>query len=293
MAVKSSKSQRCRCRVHLGRANPANSKQHKAQIVSVDVPAKKSIKSPLRYPGGKSRAVKKIISILPPNLDVLVSPFFGGGSVELAMASQGTRVFGYDAFKPLVLFWQRTFKNPSTLARAVEKYYPLKKEEFYELQRMMREKQIGDSKTATIFFVLNRASFSGTTMSGGMSPGHKRFTKSAIEHLKDFKIKNLSVEFSDFSKSISYHKNNFLYCDPPYANGGALYGQRGDCHADFDHIHLAKLLKNRDKWILSYNDCGLVRDLYQGFKFVETEWTYGMSNNKKSNEVIILSNDIA
>ena len=44
-------------------------------------------KSPLRYPGGKTRACKTLDAILGENFDlaqfdILVSPFFGGGSFE-------------------------------------------------------------------------------------------------------------------------------------------------------------------------------------------------------------------
>ena len=247
------------------------------------------VRSLLRYPGGKTRAVSTMLRYLPPRLDTLVSPFFGGGSVELAMASQGTRVYGYDAFKPLVVFWNAVMNDADALAREVKKYHPLPKTKFYALQRSMREGQVKDKDLAAVFYTLNRSSFSGTTMSGGMSPNHERFTPSSIERLRQFKIDGLSVKRVDFQKSLAKHADDFLYCDPPYANGGALYGERGDCHQGFDHEALAQILRKRDGWILSYNDCSLVRDLYKGFKFVEVSWKYGMSNSKKSNEVLILS----
>ena len=251
------------------------------------------VKSPLRYPGGKTRAVSTILDMLPRNLDVLASPFFGGGSIELAAASRGIRVHGYDAFKPLVLFWQHLLDAPKQLARAVKKRHPLSRSDFYELQSIMKDGNFNDADTAAIFFVLNRASFSGITLSGGMSPGHPRFTPSAIERLEQFSVAGLSVKLMDFAKSITRHKKHFLYCDPPYANGEALYGNKGDCHLDFDHEKLAEILTSRDRWILSYNDCPLVRDMYTGFPIVGIEWTYGMNNDKKSNEIVILSNDLA
>ena len=83
-----------------------------------------------------------------------------------------------------------------------------------------------------------------------------------------------------------------MYLDPPYANGQYLYGRNGDKHRDFDHSHLSSLLKSRDRWILSYNDCPMIRDLYSGFIFKTVNWTYGMGNDKQSNEILILSKDI-
>ena len=59
------------------------------------------MKSPLRYPGGKTRAVKHILPHIPKGIKEFCSPFFGGGSVELAVADRGIPVYGYDIFQPL------------------------------------------------------------------------------------------------------------------------------------------------------------------------------------------------
>jgi len=72
-----------------------------------------------------------------------------------------------------------------------------------------------------------------------------------------------------------------------------LYGHKGDLHNGFDHEGLAKILKNRNNWILSYNESDDIDNLYDGFTFYYPEWKYGMSNNKKSREVLIFSNDLA
>ncbi len=254
---------------------------------------KKTIKSPLRYPGGKSRAVNQVLGLLPQGLDTLCSPFVGGASVELACASERRiRVYGYDAFLPVVNFWQEVLKNPKGLAEQVRKYYPLSRTQFYALQKRYAS-LTNKQELASAFFVLNRSSFSGTTLSGGMSPGHPRFTENSIDRLQGFSINNFTVEHADFSESIPRHSNDFMYLDPPYANGGNLYGDKGDHHTGFDHEKLASILTARDGWLLSYNDCEQVRDLYSGFKSFRPSWTYGMSNDKKSNEILILSKDYA
>ena len=74
------------------------------------------IKSPLRYPGGKSRAVTQILNLITRGIDVLCSPFLGGGSIELACASRGIAVKAYDAFEPLVNFWQYLLEDAPKLA---------------------------------------------------------------------------------------------------------------------------------------------------------------------------------
>ncbi|WP_281433051.1 DNA adenine methylase [Bartonella raoultii] len=104
-------------------------------------------------------------------------------------------------------------------------------------------------------------------------------------------MENFTVEHRDFTENIPKHFNDFLYCDPSYLINQKLYGQKGDKHNSFDHQALAKLLRKRQGWVLSYNDCVEVRELYKGHKILNPEWTYGMGNNKKSNEFVILSKD--
>jgi len=248
-------------------------------------------RSPLRYPGGKSRAVKEIYSCIPETEKVLCSPFLGGASVELACSTR-MKVHGYDAFSPLVDFWNVLMEKSEQLADAVMRYYPLSRSKFYNLQKMYMNL---DSRLerAAAFYVLNRSSFSGTTLSGGMSPTHPRFTKSCIQRLRDFHVSNFSVEEMDFRDSIEKNKNAFLYLDPPYMNGQSLYGLRGDTHKGFDHEALADMLRKRGRWILSYNDSEAIRKLYKGHQILNLEWTYGMNKSKISNEVLVVSQDMA
>lgn len=276
--------------------------QTKPQIAAVQLasPARASERpseipvgtSPLRYPGGKTRAIKILMEYISDDIRSICSPFLGGGSLELALAGQGRRVYGYDSYEPLVNFWQHALKDARALARYVRKHHhPMAKEKFYELQK--RAPAIpNDMKRAAAYFALNRCSFSGCTLSGGMSPGHPRFTASAIGRLENFQAANLSVQVADFKKSIPRHKKDFLYLDPPYYLPQRLYGE-GDDHIAFDHEGLANLLRKRDDWILSYNDCKYTRWLYRGYRVVKPKWIYGMCNgDKKSREVLVLSPSI-
>ncbi len=247
-------------------------------------------KSLLRYPGGKNRAVSTIFSLIPKHEKILCSPFLGGGSIELASTTRMI-VRAYDLFEPLINFWKVLLKDPKTLAKEVKKYHPLPKERFYSLQKEFSS-FTDNLERAAIFYALNRSSFSGTTLSGGMSPGHPRFTESSIERLKNFSVSNFSVECLDFTESIPKNDDAFLYLDPPYLNKQALYGINGNTHIDFNHAKLSEMLSKRDRWILSYNDCPEVRYLYKKYRIIPLEWVYGMSKDKSSNEVVILSNDV-
>ena len=247
-----------------------------------------SNKSPLRYPGGKSRGVGRIRRFIPDDVGALCAPFLGGGSVELACAADGITVYGSDAFEPVINFWKQAKINPASLAERVQVRHPLTRSKFYSLQKAYHN--LSDPlEKAAIFYVLNRSSFSGTTLSGGMSPGHSRFTLSSIDRLRSFHAPNLVADCADYRDAISAHQDMFLYLDPPYANGGKLYGNRGDMHSDFDHEELADVLKKREGWVLSYNDSPEILKLYQGYRIERPEWSYGMSNDKQSKEVLIVA----
>ena len=257
------------------------------------IPSKRqySAKSLLRYPGGKTRAVKSIIQCFPGKPAALLSPFLGGGSVELALAAGGTTVYGYDTFPPLVEFWQCVLKQPNALANEVEKYFPLSKSAFYELQQYQTTFHTRLERAA-VYYVLNRSSFSGSTLSGGMSPGHPRFTHSAIERLRRFYNPNIIVKKADYRLSLKAHPEMLAYLDPPYLIKSLLYGKKGNTHKDFDHEELALSLRNRERWVLSYNDCPAIRHLYKGFRMITPNWKYGMGNDKTSKEILIFSHDM-
>ena len=72
---------------------------------------------PLRYAGGKSLGVGYIVEQLPDGLEKLVSPFMGGGAVEIACAKElDIKVCGYDIFDILVNYWQVQLSSGKALA---------------------------------------------------------------------------------------------------------------------------------------------------------------------------------
>lgn len=247
--------------------------------------------SPLRYPGGKSRAIKILEKYLPETKE-LISPFFGGGSFELYCAKKGISVKGYDSFSPLVDFWQCLLENPKKLQSIVKDFHPITKERFYILQKE-QEKVDDKYQRAAIFFVLNRASFSGSTLSGGMSPSHPRFNEACIEKLGRFKAENISVENKTFEVSILENTQKLFYLDPPYLIKYNLYGKMGNTHKGFNHHKLKEILDHEPLWLLSYNNCNEIKNLYQNYDFIVPDWKYGMSKEKEAKEILIFSNELS
>jgi DNA adenine methylase len=252
------------------------------------------IKSPLRYPGGKSRAIKKIIEHLPDNFSEYREPFVGGGSLFIYLKQQypHLKIWINDLNSELFLFWKIA---QSDLDKLVREIYSIKNK-YQDGSLLFKEltnvdvQQLSDLERAIRFFVLNRITFSGTVESGGFSQQafHKRFTISSIERLKqletilpDIKITNL-----DYSYLLqSQDKDIFLFLDPPYytATKSKLYGKRGNLHTIFDHQRFSKLMKNcSNSWLITYDDCAEIRDNFAFCNLYKWEVQYGMNNYKQN-----------
>lgn len=244
------------------------------------------MKSPLRYPGGKTRACK-ILDEYVPKKPVMLSPFIGGGSFELY---RGGHWYANDLFKPVYAFWDTLKENRDQLIHQVKALKPLTKESFYDIRKSIMER---DKLTmAAEFFAVNRCSFSGSTFCGGFSQqsADGRFTDSSIERLRlldlsTFKFSNLDAV--DFLKIHPETQDTWIYADPPYLIESYVYGKNGDLHETFDHERFAEYIKTRKDWTLSYNDCEFIRDLYNDCEITDVSWSYGMNALKKSSEIII------
>lgn len=251
----------------------------------------------LRYPGGKAKAVKHLVPLIEKTgAESLVSPFFGGGAIELALARKGWAVQGYDAWEPVVNFWKKVLQDPDRVADLVEMFRPVSNEAYAAMQK--RYEDIGCRWVrAAVFFTLNRCVHTGTGLTGGKTnwgDGNPRLNDSTVEKLRRFYAPTLKLTKADFADTIAGHPRQLLYLDPPYfeTKSTASLQQLYDHSADgFDHTKLAKLLNKRDNWILSYNDVEEVRDLYSRFTILKPTWYYGIKRNA-SNEVLILSDDL-
>ena len=71
---------------------------------------KTALKTPLRYPGGKSRAIKKMAQFFPEMNEYTEfrEPFLGGGSVALYVSQVYPQldIWVNDLYEPLYCFWK-------------------------------------------------------------------------------------------------------------------------------------------------------------------------------------------
>lgn len=253
------------------------------------------IKSPLRYPGGKSRAVK-IISPIIPEFDEFREPFLGGGSVFVYLKQKypNKTYWINDLYQNLFHFWKQTQQD---IDKLIEQVYTWRSEfdNGKELHRYLLEniETFNKLKKASAFFVFNRITFSGTSESGGFSNAafEKRFTISSIDRVKLLSsiLNDTNITNYDYQDVIEKKgKNVFIFLDPPYfsATKSALYGKNGNMHKTFDHERFANVLRNTNhKWLITYDDSEYIRDLFSFANINKWNLTYGMRNvNKNGNQ---------
>jgi DNA adenine methylase len=254
------------------------------------------IKSPLRYPGGKSRAIDLIASI-SPQFDEFREPFVGGGSLYVYFKQKypTKRYWINDLYYPLFKFWEMTQRDVNGLIDQVWNW----KDEYKtgkELYRYLLDNldSFDDIKRAAAFFVFNRITFSGTTESGGYSEGSfkGRFTDSSIDRLRKLGkiVHNTMITNLDYEKVVNTDgKNVFIFLDPPYhsATKSALYGKNGNLHKSFDHERFAETMKKcKHKWLITYDDSPFIRDLFSFANIKSWNLTYGMRNQTPTSNQI-------
>jgi len=261
------------------------------------------IKSPLRYPGGKSKVVKYIVEHIKKDFEEFREPFVGGGSVFFYLKQKypEKKFWINDIYENLFLFYKMMRDCPNEVIKEILYF----KEKFNDGKKLYdflvsNEEKFSDIKKAASFFVLNRITFSGTTLSGGYSKQafEKRFTDSSIERLKKIipLLKDVNITNYDYTDLLFHRGQNvFIFLDPPYykAQKSALYGKNGNLHKGFDYVKLAESLKNTSHyWLMTIDNSDYIKELFS-FAYIK-EWniTYGMRNvgkniNQKETELFI------
>lgn len=260
----------------------------------------KSNKSPLRYPGGKTRACHLLQKIIEKHFKIsefncLLSPFFGGGSFEFYFNNQyNLPVIANDKFQPLVNFWKVSQHDNQQLCSQLDNYLGKVSKELFNQFRQRISTLSDPIQQAGIYFIINRCSFSGATLSGGFSlqSSKDRFTKSSIDRIKGLDLSDFTFTNDDFESFLSNYQEGLLFLDPPYylEQKSKLYGHKGDLHEYFDHERLFTCLKKHQSWFMTYNNCQHIRDMYSDFEIIELSWSYGMNKSKESSEIVIINN---
>ncbi len=259
----------------------------------------KALKTPIRYPGGKSRALKKMDPYIPDlrDYDEYREPFLGGGSVAIHISKKypDLRIWVNDLYEPLVNFWQNLqmfgveMKDQLSAYKLSHNNPESARELFLNSKDIINAKssKYSDLDRACAFYIVNKCSFSGLTESSSFSQqaSVSNFSMRGIERLPGYQeiishwdINGYSYEHL-MTQNLDDDKKYFMYLDPPYDIKDNLYGRKGEMHQRFDHDRFAKDCDHCHlDMMISYNSDQLVKDRFKGLQWNASEFdlTYTM-----------------
>ena len=168
---------------------------------------------------------------------------------------------------------------------------PVSKENFNHFRKEILSTD-DDVEIASMYFIINRCSFSGSTFCGGFSQesSQTRLTESSIERLLQTDLSNTIISNLDYKVFLQQHpetSDTVVYADPPYYIDSYIYGRDGDLYQAFEHEEFATEIRRRNDWVICYNDCEYIRNLYKDNRIENVSWSYGMNKTKKSSEILI------
>lgn len=265
--------------------------------------------SPLRYPGGKSKIYEKVKNLIIANEygnRMYVEPFAGGFGIGICLLCEGIvpSVILNDFDSHVYHFWYSVLNDTEKLLRLVSDT-PITIEERERQKQNYNDVHATPLADGFATLFLNRVNFSGVIKGGPIggidqSGPYKidcRFSKGEIKK-KIETIARLKGRIKLYNKDAGYlirmslmkiKSPMFLNIDPPYViKGSKLYTNfftEGD-HLDLQRI-IIKYLDIDYPWIITYDECQLVRDLYKQFHMQEYDIAHNAGGTVLGKEIVI------
>ena len=249
--------------------------------------ANASIKSPLRWAGGKYYARKLILAQLPPAalVGTYIEPFCGGGSIFFAKPKAVTATVLADADPLLTNCLQQIRDNVEALIALLTDNIQISKaaQHFYKNLYL----PTSDLERAFRYFYLNRVSYGGIMTRShcyfGYDPDFSMPPSQwpGLLRRASAKLQGVSLVCQDFEETIEAAPDGAcLFIDPPYwfAGSSRLYVHSFRLS---DHLRLTQSLKahaHRLSFLLTYDDVPEVRELYKwATSITHNSWRYNLN----------------
>ena len=251
----------------------------------------KSLKTPLRYPGGKSRALSKLFQFIPDlsRYTEYREPFLGGGSVALEIGKRypHLKIWVNDLYDPLYNFWREIQDNGEQVQKELKDLKSIHCNQdsarclFQSMKEVINDEEKSNLDRAIAFYIVNKCSFSGLTESSSFSPqaSDSNFSLRGIEKLTGYQelIVNWKITNKSYEELFSDSKEVFTYLDPPYEIKSNLYGRKGNMHDAFSHDNFAaECDRYAGKQLISYNSSALIKERFKDWIASEFAHTYTM-----------------
>ena len=268
--------------------------------------------SPLRYPGGKTKLYSYVRELLRANEllgKTYIEPFAGGAglSIKLLLKGDVERIVINDLDPSIYCFWSAILDSTEDFCELIAKT-EITIEEWHRQKAVYNDQDMSNPlELGFATFFLNRTNISGVIKGGvigginqtGAHTMDARYNKEGLiikirkiaSRKKDIFIHNLDAqEFLRDGHLRKYYKA-FIYFDPPYVQKGAILYKNS--FTETDHRHLAENIADCGrKWIVTYDVCSLVTELYSSFRHSLLDITYSVKLSKKANEYIFFSDNM-
>ncbi len=223
------------------------------------------INSFMSWIGGKKAMRELIVSLFPLEFERYIEVFGGGGWVLFHKEPSQNEVFN-DFNALLVNLYRQVRNNPEKLMKELE-YSLNSRADFIEIRDKIKENAVDDDiQRASYFYQMIRYSYASGLYSFGMQAHDIRSNFPLIEAAHR-RLSRVVIENKDFESLIKVYDRpeSFFYLDPPYFSTESYYKNVGEGgFKKEDHTRLRDtLLGIQGKFLLSYNDCEEIRELYQ------------------------------
>ncbi|CUU82889.1 type II DNA modification methyltransferase [Campylobacter hyointestinalis] len=247
------------------------------------------LKAPFGWVGGKSLLAKHIIPLMPPHVRY-VEVF--GGALSIFYQKEPSKVEIVNDINSDLINLHRVIRTrPHSLSIVINSLFR-SRELFYDIKES-KLKPRNNIEAAAFYFYLLTTSFGskGDNFAMTKSRTHKNIYRDFYVYSK--RLKQALIENLSYDRLIKEYDSNetLFYVDPPYV-GTERYYKMKDGFTMRDHENLATILKGiKGKFILSYNNCEAVRELYKGFAFKELSVNYSLNgkSREKGSELLIMN----
>ena len=260
----------------------------------------------LKWAGGKTQLLKNIRELYPNDIDTYYEPFIGGGAVFFNLAPKKYLIS--DSNPELINVYKIVATKPMEV---IEKLSGMKNtsEFFYEL-RSLKYSDMDKVSAAARTLYLNKTCFNGlyrVNKSGAFNVPYGKYKnpdfiqkETIINCSKLLKSKNIKcMDFRKIEKFI-FHKNDFIFFDPPYVplDGYADFKRytKEQFYENSQHdlaVIFKKLAKKNVKLVLTNSNTSLVHDLYEGFEKIvinSNRYISSKASTRKGQDLIIYAN---
>ena len=258
----------------------------------------KSLKTPLRYPGGKSKAIKTLSQWYPKIISEYREPFIGGGSIaiDVTKSNPDIPVWINDLYVPLYNFWVQLRDRGEELSERVreEKQNTLDEGDKDKITASAKElfnkykeeiDTYDDFEKAVAFFIMNKCSYSGLTENSTFSQtaSNSNFSLVGADKLEEFSmlIQHWKITNIDYSEVMNADGSDdtFVFLDPPYDIKDFLYGKNREMHKSFDHNLFAEnVYKCKHNFMITYNVNHRLMQMYAAYELNFWNLRYSMAH---------------